>query len=102
MNVDIWAARSGAQVFDRIGVDYPRTPKTGEPSFTQNWLINCNNPVAQLIRQAREINKFHSSLKCGNNITSLIDGESVSSITSLSIPRPAPAVGGKPYDKAST
>ena len=61
MNVDIWAARSVAQVFDRIGVDYPRTPKTGEPSFTQNWLINCSNPVAQLIRQAREINKFHST-----------------------------------------
>ena len=61
MSVDIWAARSVAQVFDRIGVDYPRTPKTGEPSFTQNWLINCNNPVAQLIRQAREINKFHST-----------------------------------------
>ena len=61
MDVDIWAARSVAQVFDRIGVDYPRTPKTGEPSFTQNWLVNCDNPIAQLIRQAREINKFHST-----------------------------------------
>ena len=61
MNVDIWAARSVAQVFDRMGVDYPRTPKTGEPSFTQNWLVNCNNPIAQLIREAREINKFHST-----------------------------------------
>ena len=58
---DIWAARSVAQVFDRIGVEYPRTPKTGEPSFTQNWLVNCNNPIAQLIREAREINKFHST-----------------------------------------
>ena len=61
MKPDIWAARSVAQVFDRIGVDYPRTPKTGEPSFTQNWLVNCNNPIAQLIREAREINKFHST-----------------------------------------
>jgi len=60
-SVDIWAARSVAQVFDRIGVEYPRTPKTGEPSFTQNWLVNCDNPIAQLIRQAREINKFHST-----------------------------------------
>ena len=58
---DIWAARSVAQVFDRIGVEYPRTPKTGEPSFTQNWLVNCSNPIAQLVRQAREINKFHST-----------------------------------------
>jgi len=61
LDVDIWAARSVAQVFDRIGVDYPRTPKTGEPSFTQNWLVNCDNPIAQLIREAREINKFHST-----------------------------------------
>jgi len=61
MDVDIWAARSVAQVFDRIGVDYPRTTKTEEPSFTQNWLVNCDNPIAQLIRQAREINKFHST-----------------------------------------
>ena len=61
MNVDIWAGRSVAQAFDRLGVDYPRTPVSGEPSFTQNWLVNCDNPIAQLIREAREINKFHST-----------------------------------------
>jgi len=61
LDVDIWAARSVAQVFDRIGVEYPRTAKTEEPSFTQNWLVNCDNPIAQLIREAREINKFHST-----------------------------------------
>ena len=61
LDVDIWAARSVAQVFDRIGVEYPRTTKTDEPSFTQNWLVNCDNPIAQLIREAREINKFHST-----------------------------------------
>ena len=61
LDVDIWAARSVAQVFDRIGVEYPRTAKTDEPSFTQNWLVNCDNPIAQLIREAREINKFHST-----------------------------------------
>ena len=57
-DVDIWAARSVAQVFDRLGVDYPRTPKSDEPSFTQNWLVNCSNPIAQLVRQAREIINF--------------------------------------------
>ena len=61
IDVDIWAARSVAQAFDRIGIEYPRTPKSEEPSFTQNWLVNCDNPIAQLIRQAREINKFHST-----------------------------------------
>ena len=49
LDADIWAARSVAQVFDRIGVEYPRTAKTDEPSFTQNWLVNCDNPIAQLL-----------------------------------------------------
>ena len=61
LGVDIWAARSVAKVFDRIGVDYPRTPKSGEPSFTTNWLANCEHPVAKLVKEAREINKFHST-----------------------------------------
>jgi DNA polymerase I-like protein with 3'-5' exonuclease and polymerase domains len=61
LSVDIWAARSVAKVFDRIGVDYPRTPKSGEPSFTTNWLANCEHPVAKLVKEAREINKFHST-----------------------------------------
>ena len=61
LNVDIWAARSVAKVFDRIGVDYPRTPKSDEPSFTTNWLANCEHPIAKLVKEAREINKFHST-----------------------------------------
>ncbi len=41
-----------------------------------------------------------SGLNSGNKITSRIDGEFVSSITSRSIPRPSPPVGGIPYDIA--
>ena len=61
LDVDIWAARSVAQVFDRLGVEYPRTEKSDEPSFTTNWLMNCEHPIASLVREAREINKFHST-----------------------------------------
>ena len=35
---DLWAAQSLAQVFDRAGLDYPKTPKTNAPSFVANWL----------------------------------------------------------------
>ena len=35
---DLWAAQSLAQVFDRAGLEYPRTPKTQAPSFVANWL----------------------------------------------------------------
>lgn len=40
------------------------------------------------------------SLISGNNSTSRIDGESVNSITSRSMPIPSPPVGGMPYSNA--
>jgi DNA polymerase I-like protein with 3'-5' exonuclease and polymerase domains len=60
-DVDIWAARNIADAFDKLHITYPRTEKTGEPSFTQNWLINSPHKISKLIVQAREINKFHST-----------------------------------------
>ena len=59
--VDIWASRQIAKAFDKMKLDYPRTEKTKEPSFTQNWLSNNKNKIAQLIVQAREVNKFHGT-----------------------------------------
>ena len=61
LEVDIWAARQIATAFDKLKIDYPRTAKTHEPSFTQNWLINCRHKIAKLIVKTREINKFHNT-----------------------------------------
>ena len=61
MDIDIWAARSIAKAFDKLKITYPLTEKAKEPSFTQNWLTNCEEPIAGLIREAREVNKFHST-----------------------------------------
>jgi DNA polymerase I-like protein with 3'-5' exonuclease and polymerase domains len=61
LDIDIWAARQVARAFDKMKIDYPRTEKTKEPSFTQNWLVNCNHKIANLIVQAREVNKFHNT-----------------------------------------
>ena len=58
MDIDIWAARSIAKAFDKLKISYPLTEKAKEPSFTQNWLTNCEEPIAGLIREAREVNKF--------------------------------------------
>ena len=60
-DIDIWAARQIGFAFDKLGIDYPRTAKTDEPSFTQNWLNNNPNEISKLIVQAREINKFHNT-----------------------------------------
>ena len=59
--VDIWAARSVAKAFDNVGVKYDMTEKSKSPSFTTNWLTNNEHPLAKLVREAREINKLHST-----------------------------------------
>ena len=60
-DIDIWAARQIGFAFDKLGIDYPKTQKSGEPSFTQNWLTNSNHQISQLIVKAREINKFRNT-----------------------------------------
>ena len=59
--VQIWAARSIAKVFDKLGLPYERTVKTGAPSFTKNFLSNHPHQVVQSIAKAREINKAHTT-----------------------------------------
>jgi DNA polymerase I-like protein with 3'-5' exonuclease and polymerase domains len=60
-DVEIWAAVSVAKAFDKLKIPYERTAKTKAPSFTTNWLHNCPHPLAKLIRETREMNKFHST-----------------------------------------
>ena len=61
IDVQIWAARSIAEVFDKLKLPYERTLKTEAPSFTKNWLQNQTHPVAKAIAHAREINKSHTT-----------------------------------------
>lgn len=55
-HVEIWAAQSLAHAFDKVGVPYPKTEK-GAPSFTKLFLQENNHPLAQLVTQARNLNK---------------------------------------------
>lgn len=59
-SVDIWAAQSIATAFDKLSIPYSKT-EGGLPSFTKNFLDNCEHPVAKLIIEARETNKTHST-----------------------------------------
>jgi len=61
IKVEIWAAASVAKVFDQMKLDYPRTLKSGQPSFTKNFLLNHENPIAQQIVKAREVNKARTT-----------------------------------------
>ena len=61
VDVQIWAARSIAQVFEKLKLPFDRTEKTEAPSFTKNFLQNHPNPIVQCIAKAREINKAHTT-----------------------------------------
>ena len=60
-DVQIWAARSIAKVFDNLGLQYSRTEKTDSPSFTKNFITNHEHPVVKLIAEARKINKVRTT-----------------------------------------
>jgi len=61
IDIQIWAARSIAQVFEKLRLPFDRTEKTDSPSFTKNFLQNHNHPTVKLIARAREINKAHTT-----------------------------------------
>ena len=67
MEVDIWASASIQKMFDKLGMEYPRTDikenedtgKTtgGAPSFTKAWLNNHPAEVCQQLVKLREYDK---------------------------------------------
>jgi len=61
VDTQIWAARSIAQVFEKLRLQFDRTEKTNSPSFTKNFLQNHYHPIVKLIARAREINKAHTT-----------------------------------------
>ena len=61
IDVQIWAARSIAQVFQKLALPYDSTEKTNSPSFTKNFLQNHPHPLVKRIARAREINKAHTT-----------------------------------------
>jgi DNA polymerase I-like protein with 3'-5' exonuclease and polymerase domains len=61
LDVQIWAARSIAKVFDKLSLTYATTEKTGSPSFTKNFLSTHEHPMVKNIAKAREINKAHTT-----------------------------------------
>ena len=61
VDTQIWAARSIAQVFEKLRLPFDRTEKTNSPSFTKNFLQNHPHPVVKLIARAREISKAHTT-----------------------------------------
>jgi len=61
VEIQLMAARSIAPLFDKLNLTYSKTEKTGEPSFTKNFLVAHKNPVVRMIAEARKINKVRTT-----------------------------------------
>ena len=60
-DIQIWAARSIAKVFEKLNLPFDRTEKTNSPSFTKNFLSSHKHPLVKMIAEIREINKAHTT-----------------------------------------
>ena len=61
VEVQLMAARSIAPLFDKLNLSYSKTEKSGEPSFTKNFLVTHKHPVVRMIAEARKINKVRTT-----------------------------------------
>jgi DNA polymerase I-like protein with 3'-5' exonuclease and polymerase domains len=59
-DVDIWASASIAKMFDKLGLEYPRTDK-GAPSFNKGYLSSHPSKVCQDLVKLREFDKADST-----------------------------------------
>ena len=59
-DVEVWAAASVAKAFESLKIPYDRTP-TGQPKFDKNFLASHDSPLAQMVVEAREINKARTT-----------------------------------------
>lgn len=65
VEVNVWAAKSLAAVFDHYGVKYPYTAKTKAPSFQAAWLETLEHPLGQDVRRIRWLDKMRGTFLKG-------------------------------------
>jgi DNA polymerase-1 len=59
--INTGSAQEIAKVFDRLKIAYPRTEKTGAPSFKGEFLKTVTHPVGALIVELEEVKKYTST-----------------------------------------
>lgn len=60
-DVNFNAGDSIAKAFTKLGIPYDLTAKSKKPSFTKEKLQKVAHPIGGLIREARKVNKAHST-----------------------------------------
>lgn len=59
--VDIWSAADLGKACDKLGVPYPKTDKTGAPSFKKDWLKAQPHPFLQNVQTSREYYRLRTT-----------------------------------------
>jgi DNA polymerase I-like protein with 3'-5' exonuclease and polymerase domains len=72
-DVNINTATDLARMFDKAGVQYPRTEK-GAPSFRKEWLLHTNNPLTHMVTQVRTLEKYRNTFIRGYILDLHVDG----------------------------
>ena len=58
---DVWKAKCLVPVVESLGVKIPLTAKTKKPSLTKDFLASLDHPVANMLNQARKVNKLRTT-----------------------------------------
>lgn len=62
VEVESWDnANELAVVFEKLGIQYSRTEKSGQPSITQGWLRSLKHEIADAILMGRKASNFRST-----------------------------------------
>lgn len=71
--IDVGKSSSLQRLFDRLGVQYPKTAK-GNPSFVKEWLSHHPHPSCILITQVRTLTKLRDTFIRGYVLDKNING----------------------------
>ena len=71
--VDVWAAGSIANAFQRLNIAHPMTP-AGAPSFTADFLETCDAEIAGLILTVRKLSKARGTFVESYVLDKHVDG----------------------------
>jgi DNA polymerase-1 len=63
---EVWSAAKLAPIFDKFGITYERTEKTGAPKIDKEFLKACDHPIAADIREIRRLDKLRGTFLEGS------------------------------------
>lgn len=74
-SINTGSAQEIAKVFDKFRIHYPRTEKTGTPSFKGEFLKTVEHPIAAKILEIEEVKKFQSTFIKGQILEAHVNGK---------------------------